>query len=62
VRDLFNVANSTPLRVRDHPQRGSYVEGLTHSAVSSYADVCTVRPTTCLAAALAVSVVCYDHR
>ncbi len=45
VRDLFNVDNATPLKVRDHPKRGTYVEGLTTSAVSSYVDVKRVRAT-----------------
>ena len=39
MRDLFNVDNAAALKVRDHPKLGTFVEGLTTSAVSSYADV-----------------------
>ncbi len=42
VRDLFNPQNeknNQGLKVRDHPQTGPYVEGLSHNVVTSYKDI-----------------------
>ncbi len=42
VRDLFNPSNeknNLGLKVRDHPQTGPYVEGLSHNVVTNYRDI-----------------------
>eukprot|EP00055_Hartaetosiga_balthica_P015589 m.92959 g.92959 ORF g.92959 m.92959 type:complete len:1184 (+) comp8904_c2_seq2:131-3682(+) len=39
IRDLLSAGGSNGLRLRQHPKRGFYVDGLTKTAVSSYADV-----------------------
>jgi hypothetical protein len=41
VRDLFNPASDKGqgLKVRDHPQTGPYVEGLSHNLVSTYTEI-----------------------
>ncbi|KAM9111725.1 LOW QUALITY PROTEIN: kinesin-like protein KIF1C [Pangshura tecta] len=39
VRDLLNPKNRGPLRVREHPIMGPYVEDLSKLAVTSFADV-----------------------
>ena len=39
VRDLLNPKNKGPLRVREHPVLGPYVEDLSKLAVTSYEDI-----------------------
>ncbi|GAA5861825.1 hypothetical protein JCM8547_008567 [Rhodosporidiobolus lusitaniae] len=39
VRDLLNPNNKGSLKVREHPTLGPYVEGLSKSAVVSFADI-----------------------
>lgn len=39
VRDLLNLKVKGPLRVREHPVLGPYVEDLSKLAVTSYEDI-----------------------
>lgn len=39
VRDLLNPKSKGPLRVREHPILGPYVEDLSKMAVTSYSDI-----------------------
>ena len=41
VKDLFNPVSDN-LKVRDHPKKGPYAEGLTRSAVTSYQEINTL--------------------
>ena len=39
VRDLLNPKSRGPLRVREHPIMGPYVEDLSKMAVTNYSDI-----------------------
>ena len=39
VRDLLNPKSKGPLRVREHPIMGPYVEDLSKMAVTNYSDI-----------------------
>lgn len=42
VRDLLNPKNKGPLRIREHPSLGPYVEDLSKLVVQSYSQMMTL--------------------
>lgn len=50
VADLLKRSNSTTLKVREHPKKGPYVQGLTTCLVTNYGDIqeCMNRYVNCL--------------